>query len=118
MEDPHPHFMPEWTRAVIGIYKKRLFLFEPVAYSIDEAKKKINQKYNLKWGSTNCCLVGEAHFKSNCYFESCRACSQFSLHQSQQALLSVEHLYNFKKLLYEHLREQHPKIWQSWESKK
>lgn len=116
MIDPYPTFIPQWTHAMEEIHKDRTLLKiiplpKPNSHkTIDKARAE----HNLDWGSTSCCLTGEAFLHKRAPLETCDRCRYFTFNSSEEALGSLTKFYEFKQELAEHMQKEHTETWDSW----
>ena len=122
LRDPLKHFIPRWTFGIIQAIKE---------YGDDDYKDKKMQfireqsNYKLEYADGQFCLVGEGQlFRSSYESEQdildaeCETCSNLSGTPASHAVDSKEDLFNFKEELYTHFKDEHPKLYKTWENRK
>lgn len=113
MDDKYPEFLPEWTHALEHIHKAKYFGLKKSKKGSSEVMDVAKDDFNLDWLSGTCCLTGEAFFHKYAP-TGCYTCSELTYNGAQQALKSLNNLYNYKIRLAEHLKEKHPSVWAEW----
>ena len=109
--DPHPDFMPWWTKA------KELY-----GEKMQSHVKLDGQEHDLTEGS--CCFLGEVYGWSNVWqreykgwfktYPTCKVCLDFGMNQFTDAeKMSIEEFYIWKSKIYQHIKQEHPKILRS-----
>lgn len=111
MIDNYPKFLPLWTKAVKYTVKHGI----RKNYLADDVIRIGNQKFNLDWYSTTCCLTGEAFFHEEAPIGECHECHVFTFGCS--AFRSLDNFYRFKNELALHLQEKHTDIWNKWKDR-
>ena len=129
-DDPQPHFIPRWTKAVEDEFGK---LKQYQRKKNEETRANImvhkihdstaHDEHILDFADYGECLVGEANFFKDRYEDwnktkearRCDRCSTLAGHQALIATSSVINLYRFKNTLYEHFEEKHPRLFKRWE---
>lgn len=108
--DPIPCFIPIWTNA-ISYAKINGIAQENIARTIQE-------KFNRRYSSSTCCLVGEAHeqlgkgteddYASYGNKKFCQVCDTLSMIGAEKAMFKGgDTLIKFKIKLYNHMVTEH-----------
>ena len=121
LRDPLKHFIPRWTFGIIQAIKeygdgnrntKLTFIREQSGDKIDYQDNQF-------------CLVGEGQLfrtsyesEQNIIDGDCNECSNLSHGPAAQAIESKRDLFSFKKELYTHFKDEHPKLYRVWENRK
>lgn len=116
MEDSYPNFLPQWTKALEHIYSEKYFGLISKHMTNADRQNRVSKKHGLDWSYVNNCLVGEAYFNRYTDHNRCSGCNTYSM-TSLSVFNSIEELYEFKKVLAEHLQEAHPDIWSEWKNR-
>lgn len=108
ISDPHPDFMPWWTKA------KQTF-----GKDMSSHVKLDNQEHDLTEGS--CCFLGEVYGWSDIWQQEftgwfktkpkCQVCYKWGMNDFVAAeKMSVEEFYIWKSMIYEHVKQNHSKL--------
>ncbi len=107
MKDMYPDFLPQWTKAILYANRTR------ISMSRRDIADDIQKESGLNYCDSRVCLVGEAFF-NRVDFHDCRTCDAYQYDAAAEAMESKDSLYLFKLMLAQHLRYEHPEVWQEW----